>query len=55
VTLKELTTMFGVTRKTVLAWVRAGRFPPPLAISRHKFLWPRAVIEAVLAGRGTPA
>jgi predicted DNA-binding transcriptional regulator AlpA len=50
-TLKELTDVFGVTKKTLLGWVRQGRFPPPLSVSRHKFLWPRAVIEAVLAGR----
>jgi predicted DNA-binding transcriptional regulator AlpA len=51
VTLKELVGMFGVTKKTLLGWVRQGRFPKPLAVSPNKFIWPRAVIEAVLAGR----
>ena len=50
-TLKQVSELVGVTRQTIWAWVRHGRFPPPVAIGRNRKLWSRAVIERLLAGR----
>jgi hypothetical protein len=41
--------MVGVTTKTLLSWVRAGKFPRPLQIGMRKLLWnPDAVAHALV-------
>ncbi len=48
--LREVAQMFGVTGQTVRAWVRQGKFPPPLAFSPHKLVWSPAAVERALLG-----
>jgi predicted DNA-binding transcriptional regulator AlpA len=50
-TLRQVAALFNVTPPTVRAWVRAGRFPPPLGVSPHKLLWSAAAVERALLGR----
>jgi predicted DNA-binding transcriptional regulator AlpA len=49
--LNEVAATFGVSRVALMKWVRKGLFPPPLKIGQRRRIWPRRVIEAVLAGR----
>jgi predicted DNA-binding transcriptional regulator AlpA len=39
-----------VNQKTIRGWIKAGTFPAPLAVGGRIFLWPREVIDRVLAG-----
>jgi predicted DNA-binding transcriptional regulator AlpA len=43
--------LLGVNEQTVRLWIKAGKFPAPLACGRRVFLWPRPVIDRVLAER----
>jgi predicted DNA-binding transcriptional regulator AlpA len=49
--LEQVAALFGVNKSTVRRWVQAGTFPPPLSVTGRVFLWPKPVIDAVLAGR----
>jgi DNA-binding transcriptional MerR regulator len=51
VPLSEVAAMFGVTGQTVRNWVKAGTFPPPLRVSRHRLLWSPADVERALLGQ----
>jgi predicted DNA-binding transcriptional regulator AlpA len=47
---RQVAEMVGVTTKTLLSWVRAGKFPRPLQIGMRKLLWsPEAVQHALAA------
>jgi excisionase family DNA binding protein len=46
--IKEVAALFHVTTPTVRAWVRQGRLPPPLALSRRKLVWRAADVERLL-------
>jgi predicted DNA-binding transcriptional regulator AlpA len=46
--LRKVAAIFTVTPQTIRAWVRAGRFPPPLKIGRKRLFWSPDDIEAVL-------
>jgi predicted DNA-binding transcriptional regulator AlpA len=52
VSLTELEMMIGATRKTIMSWIKAGRFPPPApALGRGgKQWWNRAQVERALEG-----
>jgi predicted DNA-binding transcriptional regulator AlpA len=43
--------MFQCTRKTLMSWVRAGKFPRPLKIGKRKLYWAPAELERVLLGQ----
>jgi hypothetical protein len=42
--------MFSVSTNAIRAWMRAGKFPRPLPVSRGKYLWSREAVERVLEG-----
>jgi predicted DNA-binding transcriptional regulator AlpA len=44
----DLCRTFGVTRQTIGAWVRCGKLPSPLKISRRTVRWTRDSIEQAL-------
>lgn len=47
-TLREVAAMVGVTRHTITAWVKQGRFPKPLRIGRRRRFWsPESVAKAI--------
>jgi prophage regulatory protein len=39
----------GVSNSTLHAWIKAGRFPPPLELGPRARGWRRSVVEAFLA------
>jgi predicted DNA-binding transcriptional regulator AlpA len=52
--LNEVAEVLGVTRKTLVRWLKAGLFPQPAVRGygpRGKMLWSTAQVEEVLAGK----
>jgi hypothetical protein len=47
----ELARLLGVQLHTLDAWVRLGRFPPPVPGIGVRARWDRVVVEAALAGK----
>jgi predicted DNA-binding transcriptional regulator AlpA len=47
VSLNEVAAEVGVTRKTIMEWVRAGRFPAPLSVALRRRYWTRAALDAL--------
>ncbi|UWQ22401.1 AlpA family transcriptional regulator [Jannaschia sp. W003] len=47
----ELEQMLGISRSTIYAWLKAGRFPPPLRLGERAVGWRASDIEAWLAER----
>ncbi|WKZ86487.1 AlpA family phage regulatory protein [Ralstonia pickettii] len=43
----------GVSNSTLHAWIKAGRFPPPLELGPRARGWRRSVVEAFLSSRTT--
>ena len=48
--LADLEEMTGASRKAILGWVKAGRFPKPVPIGIGKLWWNREAVERVLQG-----
>jgi predicted DNA-binding transcriptional regulator AlpA len=46
--MNEVLAMTGAARRSILRWIEAGRFPPPLRIGKAKMWWNREEIEDVL-------
>jgi excisionase family DNA binding protein len=46
--LNEVAALVGVTRQTITAWVREGRFPRPLRIGRRRRFWDRDAVERAM-------
>jgi excisionase family DNA binding protein len=51
-TLNQVAALVGVTRQTITAWVKEGRFPKPLRIGRRRRFWDRDAVERAMR---TPA
>jgi excisionase family DNA binding protein len=51
---RQVAELFGVGRHTLLAWVRAGRFPKPFKPGKRSCFWHASVIEEALLGREAP-
>jgi excisionase family DNA binding protein len=50
--IKRISDVTGVSRLTVLRWLREGRIPKPdLVLSRETRLWRREVVEDFLAAK----
>jgi predicted DNA-binding transcriptional regulator AlpA len=49
---QQVAARFGVNAATVRSWVKAKRFPRPLACSPARWLWPAQVIERMLGREG---
>jgi excisionase family DNA binding protein len=47
----EVAARMGVTPKTLMSWVKAGKFPAPLPVGIRKYLWPAEQIEELLRGK----
>jgi len=45
----DLMRLFGITDRTVEAWVNRGRLPEPRRQGRGWVRWPRAEIDALIA------
>ena len=52
---REVLAMLGVSRPTLWAWRRAGRFPEPLRLGPNVIAWPQSVVAAWLAAKAGPA
>lgn len=53
VTRKEAQVMFGgVSRRTIWAWEKKGKLPPPVRLSERVVGWRRSTIEALLENGG---
>jgi predicted DNA-binding transcriptional regulator AlpA len=50
-TLRQVCARVGVSRVTLMEWVRRGKFPPPLPIGLRVCLWDPEVVENALKGR----
>jgi prophage regulatory protein len=51
-TLQDVSRWMGVSRLTITAWVRAGRFPAPLPLGRRRLYWNPTDVQSWLAGQG---
>ena len=49
----EVAALLGVTQRTLQNWVRDGRFPQPMRLTRIALRWRREDIDAFLA-KGVP-
>lgn len=47
-TAAQVAALLGVTRETLRAWIRAGKFPPPHYQGKRKHLWSREKVEKLL-------
>jgi predicted DNA-binding transcriptional regulator AlpA len=43
---REAAAMFGYSARGLLAAARAGRFPPPVRLSRTRCAWAQSVLDA---------
>jgi excisionase family DNA binding protein len=50
-TLDDVCRLMGVSRVTIWAWTRDGRFPKPLRIGKRRRYWSRETVQAFLTGR----
>jgi predicted DNA-binding transcriptional regulator AlpA len=48
----DICEIFRCTKPTVQNWIKAGIFPPAVAIGKKRY-WTRETIDKVLAGRRT--
>jgi predicted DNA-binding transcriptional regulator AlpA len=51
VPLREVAERFGVAPQTIRTWVRAKKFPAPIAVGKRKWLFSTLEIEKVLLGQ----
>jgi predicted DNA-binding transcriptional regulator AlpA len=54
-TTPEVAALFHVDSETILAWVRANRFPRPFKPGHRSLFWHADVIRDALAGNWRPA
>lgn len=46
----EITALTGRNRRTVWAWVKAGKFPQPIKMNGRAIGWPVSAYESWVAG-----
>jgi prophage regulatory protein len=49
--ISKLSANIGVSRSTIWAWVKAGKFPKPIKLAENTTVWSAADIEAWLKSR----
>lgn len=50
---REICALLKVSRVTLWAWRRAGRFPEPVKLGPHVVAWPEHVIQEWLSSRAS--